>query len=80
MSIEKSLYNLKIKILKCDEIPHYLQEGIANDIHFIEESVRAKNNESLHLVSACYRCGYDEAILVCSDCENELKEENKNEH
>ena len=51
------------KILKCDEIPHYLQEGIANDIHLIEESVRAKNDESLHLVSACYRCGYDEAIF-----------------
>ena len=51
MSIEKSLYNLKMKILKCNEIPHYLQEGIANDIHLIEESVRAKNNESLHDVS-----------------------------
>ena len=43
------------------------------------ETVVSKN-ESLHLVSACYRCGYDEAILVCDDCKKELKEENKNKH
>ena len=55
MNIEKQLYNLKMKVLNLDEIPEHLKEILANDIHFIEDVIRAKNNEVFDLVSFSLR-------------------------
>ena len=55
MNIEQQLYNLKMKVLTIDDMPEHLKEILANDIYLIEESIRAKNNEVLDLVSeSCY--------------------------
>jgi len=51
MSIETELYNLKMKILRFKHISGQLREKLANDVFEIESSIKAKNNESLHLVS-----------------------------
>jgi len=51
MSIESELYNLKMKILRSKHISDQQREELANDVFEIESNIKAKNNESLHLVS-----------------------------